>query len=271
MTEENGLSNGSHLTKGRLEALSDGIFAFAMTLLVIGLSVPDKATLVPTNTYALHVLLALYSSFIHYVLAFLILGAFWLSQHMQFHSVRTPDKLFTWINLVTLMFVALLPFSASFSGAFSNVPVGAMVFESNLLLIGLGMSLQWWYATTDHRLTGSTLEPAYIRKVRFRNRCSCGLHRGHHVRTGGEHLEYSDLYDAPRCLLQRGAHLRVTSGNRERWTRIRTENVRICTGGFPGKNCLDSAMLVKHVSRVMWQGGARPVTPAKPEVNDSSP
>jgi len=169
MTEENEGSNESHLTKGRLEALSDGIFAFAMTLLVIGLSVPDKATLVPTNTYALQVLLALYSSFMHYVLAFLILGAFWLTQHMQFHSVRTPDKLFTWINLVTLMFVALLPFSASFSGAFSNVPVGAMVFETNLLLIGLGISLQWWYATNDHRLTESTLKPAYIRKVHFRN------------------------------------------------------------------------------------------------------
>ena len=272
MTEENGLSNGSHLTKGRLEALSDGIFAFAMTLLVIGLSVPDKATLVPTNTYALHVLLALYSSFIHYVLAFLILGAFWLSQHMQFHSVRTPDKLFTWINLVTLMFVALLPFSASFSGAFSNVPVGAMVFESNLLLIGLGMSLQWWYATNRPPADRINAETGVHQESPFPEpRCSCGLHRGHHVRTGGEHLEYSDLYDAPRCLLQRGAHLRVTSGNRERWTRISTENVRICTGGFPGKNCLDSAMLVKHVSRVMWQGGARPVTPAKPEVNDSSP
>ena len=67
------------------------------------------------------------------------------------------------------MFVALLPFSASFSGAFSGVPVGAMVFESNLLLIGIGLSIQWWYATNDHRLTESTLKPEYIRKIRFRN------------------------------------------------------------------------------------------------------
>jgi len=169
MTEETNGSDGSHLTKSRLEALSDGIFAFAMTLLVIGLSVPDKATLVPSNAYALQVLINLYSVFIHYALAFLILGAFWLSQHMQFHSVRTPDKIFTWINLVTLMFVALLPFSASFSGAFSGVPVGAMVFESNLLVIGTGLSLQWWYATSGNRLTESTLKPAYIRKIRFRN------------------------------------------------------------------------------------------------------
>jgi len=171
MTEETNGSEGSHthLTKARLEALSDGIFAFAMTLLVIGLSVPDKGTLVSSNTYALQVLIGLYSGFMHYALAFLILGAFWLSQHMQFHSVRTPDKVFIWINLVTLMFVALLPFSSSFSGAFSGVPVGAMVFELNLLLIGMGLSLQWWYATDGNRLTESTLTPAYIRKVHFRN------------------------------------------------------------------------------------------------------
>ena len=169
MNEETNGSDGSHLMRARLEALSDGIFAFAMTLLVIGLSVPDKATMVASNAYALHVLINLYSGFTHYVLAFLILGAFWLSQHMQFHSVRTPDKIFTWINLVTLMFVASLPFSASFSGAFSGVPVGAMVFELNLLLIGLGLSLQWWYATDGNRLIDSTLKPEYIRKVRFRN------------------------------------------------------------------------------------------------------
>jgi hypothetical protein len=44
-----------------------------------------------------------------------------------------------------------------------------MTFEANLLFIGLGMSLQWWYATNNHRLTESTLKLAYIRKVRFRN------------------------------------------------------------------------------------------------------
>lgn len=165
MTEENSGSEDLHLTKGRLEALSDGIFAFAMTLLAIGLNLPDKATLVQTNTFAAQFLVSLYSAFFHYVLAFLILGAFWLSQHQQFHSVRVPDKIFIWINLITLMFVALLPFSTSFSGDFPNASLGAIVFETNLLAIGLGMSCQWWYATRDHRLVEPSLKPAYIRGV----------------------------------------------------------------------------------------------------------
>jgi uncharacterized membrane protein len=169
MTEEKEMVEEMHLTKGRLEALSDGIFAFAMTLLVIGLNLPDKATIVQSNVFALHFILALYSDFFHYVIAFLILGAFWLSQHQQFHSVRVPDKMFIWINLVTLMFVALLPFSTSFSGDFSGASLGAIVFEANLFAIGMGMSCQWWYATNNRRLTESTLKPAYIRGVLIGN------------------------------------------------------------------------------------------------------
>ncbi|MDD1694840.1 MAG: DUF1211 domain-containing protein [Methanoregula sp.] len=169
MSEENHEGEGLHLTKGRLEALSDGIFAFAMTLLVVGLNLPDKATMIQSNVFALQYLGTLYSDFFHYVLSFLILGAFWLSQHQQFHSVRVPDKVFIWINLVTLMFVALLPFSTSFSGDFSGAPLGAMVFEANLFAIGMGMSCQWWYATNGFRLTESTIRPAYVRGVLLGN------------------------------------------------------------------------------------------------------
>ena len=169
MTEEITRGEEPHLTKSRLEALSDGIFAFAMTLLVIGLNLPDKAVAVQTNQYAMHALLSLYSDFFHYVLAFLILGAFWLSQHQQFHSVKVPDKTFIWINLVTLMFVALLPFSTSFSGDFPGASMGAIVFEANLFAIGMGMTSQWWYSTTGCRLVESTLKPAYVKRVLMGN------------------------------------------------------------------------------------------------------
>jgi uncharacterized membrane protein len=169
MSEEYDEREGPHLTKARLEALSDGIFAFAMTLLVISINLPDKATLVQSNAFALHTLISLYSSFYHYVLAFLILAAFWVSQHIQFHSVRTPDKIFIWINLITLMFVALLPFSTSFNGSFTNVPVAAMVFQANLFALGMGMSCQWWYATRHHRLAETSLNPSYIRRMTAHN------------------------------------------------------------------------------------------------------
>ncbi len=168
MTEEN-TENVSHLLKGRLEALSDGIFAFAMTLLVIGLGLPEKTSLIPSDYYALHVLVSLGSAFLNYVLAFLILGVFWLSQRTLFYSIRAHDTIFTWINLVMLMFVALLPFSTSYSGDFSTIPIGPMVFEANLFAIGVCICFLWWYASHDYRLIESTLRPEYIRKVSLQN------------------------------------------------------------------------------------------------------
>lgn len=169
MADKKDAAEEPHLTKSRLEALSDGIFAFAMTLLVIGLNLPDKATIVQSNQFAQQTLFSLYSDFFHYVLAFLILGAFWLSQHQQFHSVKVPDKVFIWINLVTLMFVALLPFSTSFSGDFPGASMGAIVFEANLFAIGMGMTCQWWYATKESRLTESALKPPYVKAVLMGN------------------------------------------------------------------------------------------------------
>ena len=170
MTENNAGDESMHLTKSRLESLSDGIFAFAMTLLVVGLNLPDKSAIVPTQVFAINYLFSLYSDFFHYVLAFLILGAFWLSHHIEVHPIRSLDRNYIWLNLGTLLFVALLPFSTSFSGDFNSVSLGAMVFELNLFAIGMGMYFQWIYATGNNRLVEpGELDSRFIRHVGMRS------------------------------------------------------------------------------------------------------
>jgi uncharacterized membrane protein len=139
-----------------------------MTLLVIGLSIPDKAAQVQTTGYAVQVLVSLRSDFIHYIIAFLILGAVWLGHHIQYQSVRVLDRNFIWLNLFTLLFIALLPFSTAFSGDLSEVPVAAIVLHANLFAIGMGMYFQWRYATRNHRLTEPHLDPEYIRVTGLR-------------------------------------------------------------------------------------------------------
>lgn len=165
MTEEPSSFEAMHLTKSRLESLSDGIFAFAMTLLVISIDLPDKSQMVQSSAYATHLILSLYSDFFHYVLAFLILGAFWLSHHVLVHPLKSLDRVLVWLNLATLLFVALLPFSTTFSGDLTGTSVGAMVFQANLLLIGIGMFCQWRYATGGHRLVEADLPDRFIHHV----------------------------------------------------------------------------------------------------------
>jgi uncharacterized membrane protein len=168
MTEEYSEGVAMHLTKSRLESLTDGIFAFAMTLLVIGLNIPEKGNLVQSTAYASNLLISLYSDFFHYILAFLILGAFWLSHHIELHPLLRLDRKYIWLNLGTLLFVALLPFSTSFSGDFPDVPLGAIVFELNLFAIGMGMFLQWRYATEKDRLVEPGMTPDFVRQVGYR-------------------------------------------------------------------------------------------------------
>src|SRR5947199_10599 len=84
------------LGKGRLEALSDGVFSIAMTLLVLELKVPEAAHQ-HSNAELLDQILALRTAFLSYVLTFLISGAFWYLHHLTFHFIRHTDRLLCWI------------------------------------------------------------------------------------------------------------------------------------------------------------------------------
>ncbi|WP_292517375.1 TMEM175 family protein [Methanoculleus sp.] len=137
--------------KNRMEALTDGIFAFAMTLLVISLDIPAGAHDL-SNAAILAMLADYLPDFYHYFLAFFILASFWIAHHAQVDRLRHIDRRVLWINIATLMFVALVPFSVSLIGDYPDETFAAVFFELNLLLIGLIFAAQWWYAAHNSRL-----------------------------------------------------------------------------------------------------------------------
>ncbi len=156
------------LTKGRIEALTDGIFAFAMTLLVTGMDLfGSKQTQIPSA--ALEVLSRLYPDFVHYVIAFMTLAGFWYSHHVQYHHIRFIDGKLLWVNIVSLMFVALVPFSTSLAGDYPDDPLASAVLEANLLVIGLLFYWQWAYACKGHRLVEEKLSPRTIEQGKKRS------------------------------------------------------------------------------------------------------
>src|SRR5271157_1564546 len=105
--------------KNRIETLTDGIFAFSMTLLVTGIDVPQvQEEFNATSAY--QVLHDVFPDLIHYMLAFLVIAVFWYIHHTQFYKVRSVELKLLWINVFTLLFVALIPFSTSLIGDYSN-------------------------------------------------------------------------------------------------------------------------------------------------------
>jgi uncharacterized membrane protein len=133
------------LSKSRIEALSDGVVAIAITLLVLELKVPEVMEH-HSNEKMLEELLALWPELMTYVITFLIAGAFWYLHHLTFHFIKHVDGFLVWINLLFLMFVSLLPFSSGLMSHLFVHPVSQFFYFGNLLAIALLLNIHWQYA-----------------------------------------------------------------------------------------------------------------------------
>lgn len=122
------------LTTRRIEALADGIFAFAMTLLVLTLTLPDATQ---TKLSLSQLLADQWPKFFNYALSFALLAIFWIVHHQQFHFIRRTDRTHIWINIGILMFVALVPFTTDVAGDYSRQTIAELLFSGNLLILGL--------------------------------------------------------------------------------------------------------------------------------------
>lgn len=132
------------LGKSRVEALSDGIFAFAMTLMVISLAVPvipekEAPALLPG------ILAGMYPQFMIFIIAFFVIASYWKSHHQILRVVQFIDDRLSGINIVFLFFIVLIPFTTAVSGDYSNVLIAVLLFHINLLVASLILSVLWWY------------------------------------------------------------------------------------------------------------------------------
>ena len=123
-----------------LTALSDGLFAVAMTLLVLDLRVPvSTAGTVYTEHGLGRALLGMGPSFAAYLLSFTMLGTFWLAQHTLLGILGRCDRTLSWISLGFLFVVSLLPFSAALLAHYVHLRLAVGVYWLNILLLGAGL------------------------------------------------------------------------------------------------------------------------------------
>ncbi len=126
----------------RLTALTDGVFAVAMTLLVLDLRVPVSAAGPLSREHELWAaLLRLGPGFAAYLLSFTMLGTFWLAQHTLLGILGRTDRTLTWIGLGFLFVVTLLPFSAALLAHYVQLRLAVGLYWLNILLLGAG--LEW--------------------------------------------------------------------------------------------------------------------------------
>jgi len=141
----------------RLLALSDGLFATVLTLLVLDLRMPAAAT--GTSQTFQDFARWLGPHLFSYILTFLVAGTYWLSHHRYFDQVARYDNGLLRYNLLFLLFIGLFPFTTALISSFGGIKSGDFplywaIYAGNVLAAGVMMTLIWNYAVTHGLTTG---------------------------------------------------------------------------------------------------------------------
>jgi uncharacterized membrane protein len=120
--------------KSRLEALADGIFAVALTLLVLDIKLPDGMNFA-TNDALWRQLADLERHFAIYVISFVVIGMYWISHHIQFHFIRYTDRKLIWINLFYLLCISFVPFSTDLVGDHPSLALPVEIYGVTLVVL----------------------------------------------------------------------------------------------------------------------------------------
>lgn len=131
--------------KDRLNGLSDGIFAFAMTFLMVEVKVPDAAT----QAEFLHQLIGMGPRFATWGMSLLSLGIFWNIQQTQINYMEETNAKMNWLHLFYLSLITIIPFSTEVLADYPNWFISLAIFWGNIFLCGffslliIEYSMEW--------------------------------------------------------------------------------------------------------------------------------
>jgi uncharacterized membrane protein len=162
MTEEDESRKRSGSGLDRVLAISDGVFAFAVTLLVLDLAVPVLSS-GASSADLWQALSKEYVSFLNYLLSFFIAGVWWNAHNRNFRQIRDADSTLRWLNLLFLLWIALLPFFTKILDQYNTLQIAVVLYATDQAFAGIFMGLSWWYASSNHRLVDKNLKESVIR------------------------------------------------------------------------------------------------------------
>jgi TMEM175 potassium channel family protein len=151
----------------RLEAFSDGVFAIAITLLVLEIKVPDHAALAGSSLgdYLWHY----WPKYFAYILSFISIGIYWANHHYLFKLFKRTDHIFNMLNVLFLMTIAFLPFPTAVLGEYILEPAHK---QTAITFYCLGIAMPavcwlafWLYGSFKGRLTDHHLKDTFISQL----------------------------------------------------------------------------------------------------------
>ena len=129
------------MTKNRLEAFSDGVFAIAITILILNIHLPQT-----DSGHLAQALRDLTPHFLAYAMSFIIIGLYWIAHHTSFHKVAKVNGVFLWLNMLLLLFVSFMPFPAYLLGTYPLEQVPLIIYGITLIVTNLTAFCMTWYS-----------------------------------------------------------------------------------------------------------------------------
>jgi uncharacterized membrane protein len=136
------------LNRARVLTLSDGVFAIAMTLLVLELRVPERTV----NLTPVDVLREIRPSFIAFLISFFVIASAWANHRDLFEVIRLTDRNLVWLNVVYLLPLTMIPFGAAMLSRYGTDKLSLTIYGGLLLAIALMRLVIWLYATSRPHL-----------------------------------------------------------------------------------------------------------------------
>jgi uncharacterized membrane protein len=149
---------------GRVEAFSDGVFAIAVTLLVLTIPVPHP----PLDKPLPQVVLGHWADFLAYTVSFLTILVMWLNHHGVFQLISRIDRPFLILNGLLLLLITFVNYPTALVASYIDSPDGAFVaalYSATLVLIAIFYNLLWRYAAAGERLIARAADPHYVKML----------------------------------------------------------------------------------------------------------
>ncbi|MHB8164479.1 MAG: TMEM175 family protein [Methanoregula sp.] len=144
------------ISKVNLERITNGIFAFTMTLLARNILMPDSGTITNMVTFVTFFGKS-FSTVIDFVGIFILLAMFWMLFFQMFHRMKTYDYHFLHVHMLALMAIVMLPFTSAFTALSQNFPFADLFFQANYLMLGAILAYLWHYARSRPELLDTGL------------------------------------------------------------------------------------------------------------------
>jgi uncharacterized membrane protein len=154
MRDANNANKTEEKETGRIEAFSDGVFAVAITLLVLDIKVPPLPASDPHFSLT-RALLQEWPAYFAFITSFLTILVMWINHHRVFSLIKRSDDVFMLLNGLLLMCVTVIPFATSLVAAYIRHPdarIAIMLYAATNLAMAITFNRLWFHASHNNRL-----------------------------------------------------------------------------------------------------------------------